>query len=141
MTAGADRDSSFAGADRDENAVALIGQTGLFVNETGKMMASVEKTGNQHDPHSDSPGSLLSALAGYRCNLGEWPSSWTGDERDILPGRKLVECFTPFLLQLAVAGLSGRPFKNISTTCGFPEARSSETFRKHRGSGTNRSMN
>lgn len=29
-----------------------------------------------------------------------------GDQRDILPGRTLVECFTPFLLQLAAAGLS-----------------------------------
>jgi hypothetical protein len=29
-----------------------------------------------------------------------------GDERDILPGQKLVQCFTPFLLQLAAAGLS-----------------------------------
>ena len=29
-----------------------------------------------------------------------------GDERDLLPGRKLVECFTPFLLHLAAAGLS-----------------------------------
>ena len=29
-----------------------------------------------------------------------------GDERDLLPGQKLVECFTPFLLQLAGSGLS-----------------------------------
>ncbi len=29
-----------------------------------------------------------------------------GDDRDLLPGRKLVECFTPFLLHLAETGLS-----------------------------------
>ena len=29
-----------------------------------------------------------------------------GDERDLLPGRKLVECDTPFLLHLAGSGLS-----------------------------------
>ena len=29
-----------------------------------------------------------------------------GDERDVLPGQQLVECFTPFLLHLAAAGLS-----------------------------------
>ena len=29
-----------------------------------------------------------------------------GDERDLLPGQKLVECFTPLLLQLAGSGLS-----------------------------------
>lgn len=29
-----------------------------------------------------------------------------GDERDLVPGQKIVECFTPFLLQLAGTGLS-----------------------------------
>jgi hypothetical protein len=29
-----------------------------------------------------------------------------GDERDLLPGQKLVECFTPFLVHIAGAGLS-----------------------------------
>ena len=31
-----------------------------------------------------------------------------GDDRDLLPGQKLVECFTPFLLNLAQSGLSKR---------------------------------
>jgi len=56
--------------------------------------------------NSDSPGSPLSALSAYRCDIHEWPSSWMGDERDLLPGQKLVERFTPFLLHLAAAGLS-----------------------------------
>lgn len=29
-----------------------------------------------------------------------------GEERDLATGRKLVECFTPFLLHLATSGLS-----------------------------------
>jgi len=29
-----------------------------------------------------------------------------GEEKDLPPGRKLVECFTPFLLDLAASGLS-----------------------------------
>ena len=29
-----------------------------------------------------------------------------GDDRDLLPGQKLVECFTPFLPHLAASGLS-----------------------------------
>ena len=46
------------------------------------------------------------ALAPYRCDLHEWPSSWMGDDRDLAPGEELVECFTPFLLHLAQSGLS-----------------------------------
>ena len=48
----------------------------------------------------------LSALLPYCRDLAEWPQRWMGDERDLLPGQKLVECFTPFLLQLAGSGLS-----------------------------------
>ena len=29
-----------------------------------------------------------------------------GEEKDLPPGRKLVDCFTPFLLELAASGLS-----------------------------------
>ena len=29
-----------------------------------------------------------------------------GEEKDLPPGRRLVECFTPFLLDLAASGLS-----------------------------------
>ena len=31
-----------------------------------------------------------------------------GEERDLPPGRRLVECFTPFLVDLAASGLSKR---------------------------------
>ena len=48
----------------------------------------------------------LSALLPYCRDLAEWPQSWMGDERDLLPGQKLVECLTPFLVHLAGSGLS-----------------------------------
>ena len=35
-----------------------------------------------------------------------------GEEKDLPPGRKLVECFTPFLLYLAGSGLSKRTIQN-----------------------------
>ena len=34
-----------------------------------------------------------------------------GDERDLLPGQKLVECFTPFLVHLAGSGLSKKTLR------------------------------
>ncbi len=42
----------------------------------------------------------------YCCDLPEWPESWMGDDRDLVPGQKLVEYFTPFLLHLAASGLT-----------------------------------
>jgi len=48
MTAGADREASLAGTDRDENAFALARKMRRPVNETGEVMTSVEKGGNQH---------------------------------------------------------------------------------------------
>jgi hypothetical protein len=35
-----------------------------------------------------------------------------GEERDLPPGRKLVECFTPFLMHLATSGLLKRTIQN-----------------------------
>ena len=35
-----------------------------------------------------------------------------GVEEDLPPGRRLVECFTPFLLHLAESGLSKRTIQN-----------------------------
>jgi len=35
-----------------------------------------------------------------------------GEEKDLPPGRKLIECFTPFLMHLATSGLSKRTIQN-----------------------------
>jgi hypothetical protein len=54
----------------------------------------------------DFPGSPTAALTPYCRDLPEWPQSWMGDERDLVPGQKIVEYFTPFLLHLAGSGLT-----------------------------------
>lgn len=36
----------------------------------------------------------------------EWPRRWQYEDRDELPGQKIVECFKPFLRHLLTAGLS-----------------------------------
>src|SRR6266567_3245777 len=45
-------------------------------------------------------------------DLSEWPERWMGEEKDLPPGRKLVEYFMPFLLHLARSGLSKRTIQN-----------------------------
>lgn len=35
-----------------------------------------------------------------------------GEEKDLAPGRKLVECFLPFLMHLAMSSLSKRTIQN-----------------------------
>jgi hypothetical protein len=54
----------------------------------------------------DSPGLPPAKLTPYCRDLPEWPQSWMGDERDLMPGQKIVEYFTPFLLHLAGSGLT-----------------------------------
>jgi hypothetical protein len=45
-------------------------------------------------------------LVAYCPDLAEWPGSWKYEDRDELPGRQLVACFTPLLLHLVALGLS-----------------------------------
>jgi hypothetical protein len=56
----------------------------------------------------NSPQSPPAALLPYCRDLQDWPESWMGEEKDLPPGRRLVECFTPFLVHLAASGLSKR---------------------------------
>ena len=49
MTSPADRLVPLAGTDRDENTPAIAGKAGLLADKAGKVMASDEKGGNQHD--------------------------------------------------------------------------------------------
>jgi len=46
------------------------------------------------------------SLAAYCPDLAEWPERWRYEERDVLPGQHIVECFKPFLLYLLSLGLS-----------------------------------
>jgi|SRR5271165_3156217 len=51
------------------------------------------------------------ALWPYCRDLGKWPERWMGEEEDLPPGRRLVEYFLPFLLDLAVSGLSKKTIR------------------------------
>ena len=61
------------------------------------------------------PNSLSStpaALLPYCRDLQQWPERWMGEEKDLPPGRRLVDFFIPFLLHLAQSGLSKRTIQN-----------------------------
>ena len=45
-------------------------------------------------------------LATYCPDLATWPTSWCGEERDVIAGEHIVAVFTPFLLDLLAQGLS-----------------------------------
>lgn len=58
-----------------------------------------------------SPPSPLSALSPYCRDFHEWPQSWMGDDRDLVPGQRIVGCFTPFLIHLSQSGLSKKTIR------------------------------
>jgi hypothetical protein len=51
-------------------------------------------------------------LAAYCPDLASWPTSWCGEERDVIPGQRIVAVFTPFLQDLLDQGLS-RKTRNL----------------------------
>jgi hypothetical protein len=59
-------------------------------------------------------GSIVATpdLATYCPDLATWPTSWCGEERDVVPGEQIVAVFTPFLLDLLDQGLS-RKTRNL----------------------------
>src|ERR1017187_8817566 len=63
------------------------------------------------DSLPSTPAALLPYCRDCR-DLSEWPERWMGEEKDLPPGRKLVEYFMPFLLHLAGSGLSERTIQN-----------------------------
>jgi hypothetical protein len=102
----------------------VLGEAGSLVDESRDGMALVQNSGKAHecleiDPkmktNSDSPLSTPAALLPYcrDCrDLSEWPERWMGEDKDLPPGRRLVEYFMPFLLHLAGSGLSKRTIQN-----------------------------
>ncbi len=46
------------------------------------------------------------SLQTYCPDLDQWPRSWAYEARDIAPGRRMVECFKPFLRELLALQLS-----------------------------------
>ena len=45
-------------------------------------------------------------LQSYCPDLDQWPGSWAYEPRDIPPGRRMVECFKPFLREMLALPLS-----------------------------------
>jgi len=117
MTARANGSGPFPWPDWDEDGLPFVGETGLPVDKSRDRMALVQNSGKAHELFWDrskmkmnpnSPPSTPAALLPYCRDLQEWPERWMGEERDLPPGRKLVECFTPFLMHLATSELSKR---------------------------------
>jgi hypothetical protein len=52
------------------------------------------------------PASADDELMACCPDLDQWPMSWRYEQRDVAPGRQLVECFKPFLRHLRSLGLS-----------------------------------
>jgi hypothetical protein len=50
-------------------------------------------------------------LAAYCPDLDQWPTSWMYEQRDLSPGRQMVECFKPFLRHLMSLGLSRKTLR------------------------------
>ena len=115
---------SFPRPDRDEDGLPVFGETGLPVDKSRDGMALVQNSGKAHEcleidrkmkTNPDSlpltPAALLPYCRDCR-DLSEWPERWMGEEKDLPPGRRLVEYFLPFLLHLAESGLSKRTIQN-----------------------------
>jgi hypothetical protein len=50
-------------------------------------------------------------LAAYCPDLDQWPTSWMYEDRDVAPGRQMVEYFKPFLRHLLSRGLSRKTLR------------------------------
>jgi hypothetical protein len=50
-------------------------------------------------------------LAAYCPDLDQWPRSWRVEERDLLPGQQIVDCFKPFLHHLLSQDLSRKTLR------------------------------
>jgi len=89
--------------DEPRDGVALIQDSGKAHGLTG--METKKKT------NSDSLASAPPPLLPYCRDLAEWPERWMYEEKDLPPGRRLVEYFLPFLLDLAASSLSKKTIR------------------------------
>jgi hypothetical protein len=60
-------------------------------------------------PAEEAP--VADELAAYCRDLAQWPRSWMYEERDLVSGQQIVECFTPFLQHLLSSGLSHKTLR------------------------------
>jgi hypothetical protein len=71
-----------------------------------RMMAQA-KTSRVNRPATSAPCDA----SAYCRDLGNWPRSWMGLEKDLPPGEALVVCFRPFIEHLAVSSLSPKTIR------------------------------
>jgi hypothetical protein len=92
----------------------FFGESGSTMDKSRDGMALVQNSGKAHEmkTNPDSLPAMPTALLPYCRDLQKWPERWMGEEKDLPPGRRLVECFMPFLLHLAGSGLSKRTIQN-----------------------------
>ena len=57
------------------------------------------------------PAAADDELAACCPDLDQWPTSWMYEERDLSPGRQIVQCFKPFLHDLLSRGLSRKTLR------------------------------
>jgi hypothetical protein len=57
------------------------------------------------------PVSADDELAAFCRDLDQWPTSWMYEQRDLSPGRQVVECFKPFLRHLLSLELSRKTLR------------------------------
>jgi hypothetical protein len=53
----------------------------------------------------------VSDVSPYCRDLHNWPRSWMGIDKDLLPGEQLLACFRPFIQHLASSGLSPKTIR------------------------------
>jgi hypothetical protein len=101
----------------DFKALAIFAETSLVVDETGEAIALVQKRDNLHVEVGamTNPSTLQQSAApgldDYCKDLAEWPRSWMGLPKDLVPGEKMVAYFRPFLEHLIDLGLSKKTIR------------------------------
>ena len=98
-------------------ALAILAETGLMVDETREPIALVKKRDNLHVEMgarakvSTLQQSAAARIDDYCKDFAEWPRSWMGLPEDLEPGKKMVAYFRPFLEHLIDVGLSRKTIR------------------------------
>ena len=75
------------------------------------MARATAKTSTLNRTTPAPPAPASSRTKAYDHDLDDWPRSWMGWEKDLPPGQALVECFRPFLAQLAASDLAPKTIR------------------------------
>jgi hypothetical protein len=98
-------------------ALAILAEPGLVVDETREAIALVKKRDNLHVEMgarakvSTLQQSAAARIDDYCKDFAEWPRSWMGLPEDLVPGEKMVAYFRPFLEHLIEVGLSRKTIR------------------------------